>query len=389
MHSSTVAASPAYSPPPDQGEVPPASPAPDQKPPSRQTPRVALIALVVMVVVAAIFFFAFRGKTASSPKTAVPSTTALHAEQMLRLKGTTEAVHMRSILAPVLSGQYVATLTVTKLVPAGTRVKQGDLIAEFDSQSQLRDLIDKQADYDKLVSQVTDQQAKENAARTKDETEIKQAEDSLDKAQLEMQKVAILSRIDAEKAQEDLEEAQTTLAQLRETFALKRKAGQAAIRTLEIQRDRTQQIMMHARADAALMEIRAPIDGIVVLNPIWKQGQMGDVQEGDQIRPGNSFMQVVDPSAMQVRVLANQEDFLSLHVGQSAHVRLDAYPDMVFSGKLEEMAPIGRNGDFSSQLRTFTVIFSVTGQDPKMMPDLSAAVDVYVSQQNNATEAGQ
>jgi multidrug resistance efflux pump len=342
-----------------------------------------------MMVIAALVFFVFREKTTSIQKLSGSPTIAAHSEQTLRLKGTTEAVHMRSILAPVLSGQYVATLTVTKLAPAGTRVKQGDIIAEFDRQSQLRDLIDKQADYDKLVSQVADQQAKESAARAKDETEIKQAEDNLDKAQLEMQKVAILSRIDAEKAQEDLEEAQATLAQLRETFALKRKAGQAAIRTLEIQRDRTQQIMMHARADAALMEIHAPIDGIVVLNPIWKQGQMGDVEEGDQIRPGNAFMQVVDPSSMQVRVLANQEDFLNLQVGQSAHVHLDAYPDMVFSGKLEEMAPIGRSGDFSSQLRTFTVIFSVIGQDPKMMPDLSAAVDVDVSRQNNAPEAGQ
>ena len=197
-----------------------------------------------------------------------------------------------------------------------------------------------------------------------------------------MQKAEILSRIDSEKAQEDLEEAQATLAQLRETFALKRKAAQAAIRILEIQRDRTEQIMLHAQADARLMQIRAPLDGVVVVNTIWKQGQMGEVKEGDQLRPGIPFMQVVDPSLMQVRVLANQEDFLSLRIGQSARIHLDAYPELVFPGRLEEMAPIGRGGDFSSRLRTFAVVFSVTGQDPKMMPDLSAAVDVDLPDQN-------
>jgi hypothetical protein len=87
-------------------------------------------------------------------------------------------------------------------------------------------------------------------------------------------------------------------------------------------------------------------------------------------------MQVVDPSVMQVRVLANQQDFLGLHIGQPARVHLDAYPELVFSGKVEEMAPIGRSGDFSSTLRTFTVIFSLAGNDAKLMPDLSAAVDV-------------
>jgi HlyD family secretion protein len=201
-----------------------------------------------------------------------------------------------------------------------------------------------------------------------------------------MQKAEIMARIDAEKAQQDLDEVQATLAQLRETFALKRRAARAAIRILEIQRDRTQQIMAHAQADAELMQIRAPLDGVVVLNTIWKQGKMGEVQEGDQLRPGIPFMQVVDPSVMQVRVLANQEDLLSLHVGQPARVHLDAYPELEFPGRLEEMAPVGRAGDFSSRLHTFAVVFSVSGQDAKLMPDLSAAVDVNVAEPNRTAE---
>jgi hypothetical protein len=53
------------------------------------------------------------------------------------------------------------------------------------------------------------------------------------------------------------------------------------------------------------------------------------------------------------------------------------------------MAPIGRNGDFSSKLRTFAVVFSITGNDAKLMPDLSAAVDVDLAQPNSAMESGQ
>jgi hypothetical protein len=100
-------------------------------------------------------------------------------------------------------------------------------------------------------------------------------------------------------------------------------------------------------------------------------------------------MQVVDPSRMQVQVPANQEDFLSLRVGQTARVHLDAYPQLVFPGKLEEMAPIGRNGDFSSKLRTFAVVFSIAGNDAKLMPDLSAAVDVDVAGSGGAAGGSQ
>jgi len=312
-----------------------------------------------------------------------PGTHAV-AGRALRLRGTTEAVQTRAILAPLLAGEQVHTLTITRLTLAGTRVKRGDLLVEFDRQAQLRDFIDKQADYGKLVDQVLEEQAKENAARAKDETEMKQAEDNLSKAELEMQKVEILSPIDAEKAQENLDEAKATFQQLRETFDLKRKAAQAAIHILEIQRDRTRETMLHAQANSELMQIHSPIDGVVVLNTIWKQGRMGEVQEGDQVRAGVPFMQVVDPSRMEVQVPVNQEDFLSLRLGQTASVRLDAYPGLVFAGKLEEMAPIGRNGDFSSKLRSFAVVFSISGSDAKLMPDLSAAVDVDVAGAGNA-----
>jgi len=305
----------------------------------------------------------------------------------LRLKGTTEAVQARAILAPLLAGQQIGSLTIVHLATGGARVKHGDLLVEFDRQAQMRDIIDKQADYEKLVDQVAEEQAKENAARAKDETELKTAEDDLRKAELESQKAEIVSRIDAEKNQETLDEAEATYNQLRETFDLKRKAAQAAIRSLEIQRDRTQQTMLHAQANSDKMQIRSPIDGVVVLNTIWKQGTMGEVQEGDQIRAGVPFMQVVNPAAMQVRVLANQLDFPSLQVGQTAKIRLDAYPDMVLSGKLDQIAPIGEGGDFSSKLRTFVVIVAIQGSDPKLMPDLSAAVDVDASKQNARSSA--
>jgi HlyD family secretion protein len=201
---------------------------------------------------------------------------------------------------------------------------------------------------------------------------------------LEMQKIQIFSRIDAEKAQENFDEAKATLEQLRETFDLKRKAARAAIRVLEIQRDRTHETMLHAQANAELMQIHAPLGGIVVLNTIWKQGKIGEVQEGDQIRAGVAFMQVVDPSVMQVRVPVNQEDLLGLQIGQTAKVHLDAYPELMFPGRLEEMAPIGKSGDFSSRLRSFAVIFSIKGSDPRLMPDLSAAVDVDLKRASGA-----
>jgi multidrug efflux pump subunit AcrA (membrane-fusion protein) len=410
MHSTPAAVTPDSESPAEQSGALPEGPQPRQTDPGQTGPGLTdsgqadsektgndgarpghlrgwmVIVATAAVLVAILSMLSIRSKTPATGTSAVSVSTT--PGQFLRLKGTTEAVQSRAILAPQLAGQSVPTLTIIHLTLAGTRVKKGDLLVEFDRQAQMRDFIDKQADYAKLVDQVAEEQAKENAARAKDETELKAAEDSLRKAELEMQKAEIVSRIDKEKNQENLDEAKATFEQLHETFDLKRAAAQAAIRILEIQRDRTQQTMLHAQANSDLMQIRSPLDGVVVLNTIWKQGTMGEVQEGDQVRPGVPFMQVVNPATMQVRVLANQQDFPSLQVGQTAKVRLDAYPDLVFPAKLDQLAPIGEGGDFSNKLRSFVVIVAIEGNNPKLMPDLSAAVDVDVAKQSAASADG-
>jgi multidrug resistance efflux pump len=307
----------------------------------------------------------------------------------VRLNGKTEAMQSRAILAPLLAGQQVGTLTIVKLIPSGSRVKQGDILVEFDRAAQIRDVIDKKAQADDQNGKVLEAVAAEVAAKAKDETELQQAQTALSKAELEMQKVELLSRIDAEKARETLDEARATLSQLKETFELKRQAAKASIRILEIQRDRTRETMLHAQNNASLMQIRSPIDGVIVFNTIWKQGNMGEVQEGDQVRPGVPFMQVVDPSLMQVHVLVNQQDLFALQVGQKASIHLDAYPDIVLPGRLESIDPMGKHGDFSSKLRVFSATFTIDGSDARLMPDLSAAVDVHAISPGAAQGAGQ
>lgn len=372
MHSAPAVVAPESEPSPDQLGASPEPP--NEVTPPRRSRVWMAVAACAAVALAVGLTLTVRHKTTTGSNLVLTGATA--PGPVLRLKGTTEAVQSRAILAPLLSGQQVGTLTIIRLAPAGTRVKKGDLLVEFDRQAQIRDFVDKQAEYNKLVDQVAEEQAKESAAKAKDETELRAAENSLGKAKLEIQKTEIISRIDAEKYQENLDEAKATYDQLRETFELKRAAAQAAIKILEIQRDRTQQTMQHAQANADLMQIHSPLDGVVVLNTIWKEGVMGEVQEGDQVRPGVPFMQVVDPSSMQVRVLANQQDFPRLQIGQAAKVRLDAYPEMVLPARIELMAPIGEQGSFSDRVRVFPVIVSIQGADSKLMPDLSAAVDV-------------
>lgn len=360
---------------------------PEPKGGPRRGRRSTAIAGVVVVAIALVaVLFLRKGQAGVSASGDIQTATAVTKDfvSVVRLSGSTEAVRSRAVLAPELEGAQLNTMVVTKLAAAGTRVHQGDLLVEFDRQAQIKDELDKKAAYQDLVDQVAQKQAGEDAARAQDEDNLHQAQDALEKAQLEMGKNEILSRIDAEKNQEALTEAQENLKELQHTFDLKRQAAAADIRTLVIQRDRARATMVYAESNAQKMEIHSPMDGVVVLNSVWLGGRMGEVQEGDEIRPGVPFLKVVDPSAMQVRVEVNQADMLNLHEGQRATIHLDAYPDLTFPATLVELSQLGHTNQYSGEVRDFTAIFSIQGTDPKLMPDLSAAVDVELANAKNA-----
>ena len=340
-------------------------------------------ALALLVITALLFSYFRTGRAAIGVEESIVKVERKNFTQSLRLNGTTQASRSFVVLAPRLEGAQVGSMVITKLAPAGTHIQKGDVLVEFDPQAQTKDYLDKKSTYENLVGQVAQKQAEDNIARAKDDTAMKQAEDELKRAQLELQKNEIVSRIDAEKNQEALDEAQATLKQLTETYQLKRAAAAATIRIQEIQRDRALEAMRYAQGNAAKMVVHSPMPGVVVYNTIWLGGRMGTVQQGDQVRPGVPFLQVVDPSQMEVRVALNQVDLLKVHPGQQAQMHLDAYPGMTLPATLEELSPLGHTGQFAEAVRSFTARFSVQGTDARLLPDLSAALDLDLGSQRS------
>ncbi|HEY6268212.1 MAG TPA: HlyD family efflux transporter periplasmic adaptor subunit [Candidatus Acidoferrum sp.] len=339
---------------------------------------------LLLLVVSAFLFLHFRtGRAAANVEESVVRVERKNFTQSLRLNGSTQASRSFIVLAPRLEGAQVGSMVITKLAPAGMHVSSGDILVEFDPQAQTKDYLDKKSTYENLVGQVAQKQSEESIALAKDDTAMKQAEDELKRAELELQRNEIVSRIDAEKNQEAQDEAQATFKQLKETYQLKRAAAAAAIRIQEIQRDRAMEAMRFAQGNAAKMVVHSPMPGVVVYNTIWLGGRMGTVQQGDQVRPGVPFLQVVDPSQMEVRVALNQVDLLKVRPGQQAQMHLDAYPGLILPATLEELSPLGHQGQFSEVVRSFTARFSVQGTDPRLLPDLSAALDVDLGSQKN------
>ena len=303
----------------------------------------------------------------------------------VRLNGTVRAVDSYNVLAPRLSGPMTGTgmMVITRIVPNGTRVRKGDILVDFDRQAQTKNILDRQAEYDGLVQQIRKKQADQTSAKIADETEIKGAEVDVRTALVEMRKNELIPRYQAEINKADLAEAEAQLKQLKDTFLLKRQAEVADIKILEIQRDRAQKALEHAKTNVDKMTVRSPMDGLAVLKPIYKGTRMVDPQEGDEVRSGAGIMLVVNPSAMEVSARINQVDVSQVHTGQDAEVRLDAYPDLVFPGKVDRISAMAISSSNSKRIRHFSVTIPIGGENPRLLPDLTAAVDIQLQRMDN------
>jgi len=345
-------------------------------------PRYLFAVVVVAGACAAGFYGRMSARVPEQSGRAANSTATVTRQDFtrsVRLSGTVEAVKATIVTAPRLAGQNNNSLVIMRLVENGTSVQPGDALVEFDRQDQLRNALDRRAELTDFESQIKKREADEVAAKASDDSTLKQAESAQEKARLELVKNDLLPKIQAEKNTLAFEEAEAKLKQLQETYELKRRAAAADIKILEIRRDRSETNMKQAESNADRMLIKAPISGVAVIRTTWKNnGNLVEFTEGDEVRPGQPVIDVVNPSVMRVRARVNQTDMNDLRVGQHVKIGLDAYPELAFTGTVDQMSPIGQQSGLSPKVRTFIVTVMVNGSHPNLMPDLTASLDVEI-----------
>jgi len=293
----------------------------------------------------------------------------------LRLHGMVEPVRSHPVSAPRLTGTPFQLVIVT-LAKGGSKVKRGDLLVEFDRTSQIKAARDREYEYRDLLAQLDKKRADQFMNTAARQADFAVARNALRRAELDLLGVEMLPGITAEKNQQILDEARAKVAQLRKTNDLKDRAAAADLRMLEIQRDRAKNAWDHATRNASKMRITSPMDGLVVLKSIWKQGTMGEVQEGEEVRSGIPILEVVDPGTMRVRANVNQADAALLTPGAAVRVTLDSFPSRPFPGRVEYVSPVAITSSLSPRVRTFLAVFSIDGTDEHLLPDLAAAIDV-------------
>jgi multidrug efflux pump subunit AcrA (membrane-fusion protein) len=307
---------------------------------------------------------------------AAPPTTRepARADREIRLTGLVEAVHSSKILVPQIFGPG-GPLTLTHLIRNGSEVKQGDLIATFDATTQIDAARDAQAKYDDLGHQVEQKRAQNRADAEKRAIDLKTAEGELAKAELELKKGPTLPDIDRAKLQVKLDTARKHVASLIKTNVLHDRSDAASLRVLELQRDRQKVALDRTQTNIAKLEIHSTLPGMVAIQDVFRSNSRGKPQEGDQLFPRQTLASIFDPKEMSVRCAVGEPDGVALVPGAHAKIYLDAYPDIAINGHVEFVSPVAASA-LGSPIKSFSALVKLDGADPRIMPDLSAAVVV-------------
>ena len=292
----------------------------------------------------------------------------------VRATGVVQAVRAFNVLVPRIAGQG-GNLTLTRMIANGVTVKSGDLLAQFDRTQEVEAAREAKAKYEDLEHQVEQKQAEHRNEGEKRTAALQQAQADLSKAQLEIRKGPIISEIDHLKNQAKLEDARAHVASLEKSNKFHDQAEASAIRILELQRDRQKVGLERAQRNSELLELRAPLAGMVALDNVWRNGTMGHAQEGDQLWPGSPLLRIFDPSLMELQASLGEPDGAALVPESRAEVRLDAYSDLRFTAHFESASPVATSA-LGSSIRSFSARFRLDQSDPHLLPDLSAAIDI-------------
>ncbi len=271
------------------------------------------------------------------------------------------------------------SLVLEKLVPAGSHVKKGDVVAAFDRQFMLLRLDDYKARVIQAEASLKKLKADLDVTRNAHVQSIASAKATLDKGNLDMKTLPVLSDMDAERTRLAVEEGQVKYKQVASEARLLEISLASQVRNAEIELQQTQLELKRAEANIDRMVLKAPIDGLAVMQSVRRGGELAQVQEGDQLYPGMMFLSIVDPRSMVVDASVNQADVERLRIGAKAKIHFDAYPDLILTGRVYSLGSVAKQGGQRADwVKEIPVRLKIDNLDSRVIPDLSVSADIVI-----------
>lgn len=336
------------------------------------------ISLAALMALGAGGVGAYRRLTASS-KVSGPTAQVRKGEfpVVIRCRGELKARRTLQIAAPL----NVPELRIVWLAASGAMVKEGDPIIRFDPSSLKQQLREKEAALKQAEAALSQAKAESGIAADQDQRDLKESRYQVERAQLEVSKQEIVSRLQGEESRIDLKVAEGKMSVQDAKTGLNEASNAAKVATLDRQRQKALDEVELTNARIQKMEMRAPITGMVLYLPNFAQGWMNakPFKVGDQVWPGAVIAELPDLKTLEMEAKVEEIDRGRVATGQRARVRLDALPEKPFDGKLAQLSPLTEVGWEWPPTRSFRGWSTIDNPDDRLRPGMNGRLDVTVS----------
>lgn len=298
-----------------------------------------------------------------------------------RSKGDLRAVKSALINAPNIGG----SLTIVTMSQMGEPVTEKQVVLTFDPADQENSLQTSQSRLDEAQQSVRKLQADQAITRHTDQVDLLKAEFAVRRAELDVSRNELVSEIDAQKNKLALEAARKKLAQLQQDIQSRQKSGEAELAVAQEKATKAELDVKMARQRLDQLTIQAPMTGLINVrqNRFASGGffttgmEIPEYRVGDETFSGDTVMEVVDTSQLEVGGRVGEAERANLKEGQEVHISPDALPGVSLAGKIKSLAGMTSRNFFSNDPnKTFDVVFTLTQQDPRLRPGMSTAVDI-------------
>jgi HlyD family secretion protein len=298
----------------------------------------------------------------------------------VRATGELRASHSIMLSAPSIGGD---ALQLTHIVRTGQTVKKGDVVFEFDPSEQLYKLEQNRSELAQAEQEITKAQADAAVLAAVDQVTLLKDRYSVRRAELDVQKNELLSKIDAEKNDLALAQAKRVLAEQEKDIESHKASGQAATYLAQEKYNKAKLGMDQAQQNLDKMRVTAPMDGLVsiqknlfVMGGIMFTGMvLPDYHEGDQVQAGASIAQVVDPQGLELTSKISEQDRSNVSVGLPVQVVFDALPGQVFHGTVKSVGGMTVRQFFSANTSgNFDVSIQLANEDPRLRSGFTAQI---------------
>lgn len=274
-------------------------------------------------------------------------------------------------------------ITITNLAREGTRVKKGDVLAEFDGS----------ATDDRVRTLTADLNSKRSELESLLEVQAREVEEdvvTLAAAKSEAEKAArkaevnpeVYANIEYRKLLEQKDRTADLYRREQERSVLVKRVRDARRAELEADIRRLESELAGATLELESFTIRAPRDGIVIVGTN-RQGQKLDVNDG--VNPGIVVVELADASELVVQAEVPEYAAATISVGQAAKIVIDAAGGSEIEGEVISVASIVRRQSQYSQAMVRDVTVTLPGDAiGGLRPGMSAKLTIIVDTERDA-----